>query len=301
MRHATYGANPATASIAILVKETSFNSEEIKTHYIDQLGANPAAFIAYSLWYDDNGKCPAALSKDYLQTLLHSLQQLQIKTIIVTDAAYFKYITESKIAASAMTGYKTISKIAGYASVFDVWYVPNFHAAQYNPNTAKQLAEALRCLKQHLTGNYVQPGDNVVHSSQCLYAPDRIEDALARLLNYPELTVDIETKGLEFWNCGLATISFARDKHNYISIAVDRGGYAIVVKSLLKAFFEKYRGTLIGHNCGFDFKVLTYELWMNNLQDVKGMIQGIQTLTRDFEDTKLIAYLATNKCSRERT
>jgi DNA polymerase I len=294
MRHATYGANPATASIAILVKETSFNSEEIKTHYIDPLGANPAGFIAISLWYDDNDKCPAALAKDYLQTLLHSLQQLQIKTIIVTDAAYFKFITESKIAASAMIGYHTISKIAGYDSVFDVWYAPNFHAAQYNPKTSSDLAEALKCLKQHLTGNHVQPGTGIVHSARYTYSPLDIEDALSRLLVYPELTVDIETKGLEFWNCGIATIAFAWDKHNFISIAVDRGGYTLVVKPLLKKFFEKYQGTLLYHNAGFDCKVLTYELWMNNLQDVKGMIDGIQTLTRDFEDTKLITYLATN-------
>lgn len=294
MRHATYGTDPSSASIAILVKETSFNSQEIKEHYIDQLGANPAAFIAMSLWYDDNGKCPAALAKDYLQTLLHSLQQLQIKTILVTDAAYFKFITEIKQTAQSQIGHLTVSKIAPYASVFDVWYVPNFHAAQYNPKTSSDLVEALRCLKTHLTGNYQKPGSDVIHSSQCLYNPAQIEDALARLLNYPELTVDIETKGLEFWNCGLASIAFARDKHNFISIAVDRGGYALVIKPMLKRFFEMYTGTLIGHNLGFDFKILTYELWMDNLQDVKGMIDGIQVLTRDFEDTKLITYLATN-------
>lgn len=294
MRHATYGANPASASIAILVKETSFNSEEIKTHYIDRLGANPAGFIAMSLWYDEKGKCPAALAKDYLQTLLHSLQQLQIKTIIVTDAAYFKFITESKIAASAMIGHHTESKIDGYASVFDVWYVPNFHAAQYNPNTGKQLTEALGCLKQHLTGSYTQPGNDVVHSARYPVSPVDIYIALTDLLFHPKLTVDIETKGLEFWNCGIATIAFAWDKHNFISIPVDRGDNSLVVKSLLKGFFETYKGMLIGHNVSFDFKILTYELWMKNLQDIRGMIEGIQILIRDFEDTKLITYLATN-------
>jgi DNA polymerase-1 len=39
---------------------------------------------------------------------------------------------------------------------------------------------------------------------------------------------------------------------------------------------------------------MVYELWMKDLQDYVGMIHGIQVLTRSFDDTKLIAYLATN-------
>jgi DNA polymerase-1 len=294
MRHATYGNDPSTASVAILVKETSFNSQDIKTHYIDELGANPEGFIAMSLWYDDNGKCPAALAKDYLQTLLLSLQQLQIKTLLITDSAYFKFITECKQTAQSQIGHLTPSKIAPYASVFDCWYVPNFHAAQYNPKTSSDLTEALRCLKSHLTGSYQKPGNNVMHWATYPQSPIEVKFSLATLLNYPELTIDIETKGLKFWNCGIATIAFAWDKHNFISIPVDRGGYALVIKPLLKEFFEQYTGKVIFHNAGFDMKVLTYELWMKDLQDIKGMIDGIQALTRDFEDTKLIAYLATN-------
>lgn len=294
MRHATYGTDPSLASVAILVKETSFNSQEIQTHYIDKLGANPAAFIAYSLWYDDNDKCPAALAKDYLQTLLLSLKQLQIKTILVTDSAYFKYITESKQPATSLIGYSTTSKIAPYDSVFDVWYAPNYHAAQYNPKTEKDLTEALRSFKSHLTGNYQKPGNDVIHSAQYPSSLVDISKALNTLLTYPALTVDIETKGLEFWNCGIASIAFAWDKHNFISMSVDRNEKAADIKELLKCFFEMYAGTLIGHNLGFDFKILTYELWMDNLQDIKGMIQGIQVLTRDFEDTKLISFLSTN-------
>jgi DNA polymerase-1 len=294
MRHATYGTDPSSASIAILVKETSFNSAEIKEHYIDPLGANPEGFIAYSLWYDDNGKCPAALAKDYLQTLLLSIKQLGIKTILVTDSAYFKFITEIKQTAISQIGHHTISKIAGYDSLFDIWYAPNFQAAKYNPKTSSDLTEALRSFKQYLTGQYEPPGNNVIHSAIYPITPLDITTALEYLLGCPELTVDIEAKGLEFWNCGIATIAFAWDKHSFISIAVDRGELPFMVKRLLKIFFEKYTGKLIYHNAGFDCKVLVYELWMKHLQYTKGMINGIQTLTRAFEDTKLITYLATN-------
>jgi DNA polymerase-1 len=297
MRHATYGTDPSSASIAILVKETSFNSQEIKEHYIDRLGINPAAVVAYSLWYDDNGKCQAALAKDYLQTLLHSLQQLQIKTILVTDATYYKYITESKQPASAMIGYHTVSKIAPYDSVFDVWYAPNFHAAQYNPKTNKDLTEALVSFKQYLTGSYIQPGSDVLHSAKYPKTIEDIQLALNELMKHSVLTADIETRSLEFWNAGIETIAFAWDKHNGLAFCVDRDNdkkTSKKIRNMLQTFLTLYSGKLIWHNISYDAKVLTYELWMNDLQDIKGMIDGIQILTRDFEDTKLIAYLASN-------
>jgi DNA polymerase-1 len=273
MRHAIYGDDPSSASVAILVKESSFNSQDIKEAYIDYLGANPSAFLAYSLWYDDNGKCPAALAKDYLQTVLLSIQLLGIKTILVTDATYFKYLTESKITATSMIGYHTKSKIADYDSVFDVWYAPNYQAAKYNPKTGKDLTEAIQSFKTYLTGTHITPGSNIIHSEEYPETPAYVEDALARLLVYPELTIDIETRGLEFWNCGIATIAFAWDKHNFIAIAVDRGEYSTEVKKLLRDFFVDYRGKIIYHNGAFDMKVLTYELFMKGVSH-----EDLQTL-----------------------
>jgi len=306
MQHATYGADPASASVAILVKETSFNSGKIKSAYIDPIGANPAGFIAYSLWYDDNDKCQAALAKEHLQTLLHSVKSLCIGTILVTDAKYFKYLTGKQKAATNYIGYAVKSSLTGYEDAFDVFYAPNYNAAKYNPHTAKEVDTALAYLKQHLSGAYVAPGTNVIHSARYPMTLAEISDALEFLHTKPALTVDIESRSLEFWNCGIATIAFAWDQHNFISIPVDRGSFpedvttvftqsfGSYVKNMLKVFFENYRGRLIAHNAGYDFKVLVYELWMTDLQDYRGMIQGIQILTRNFDDTKLITYLATN-------
>jgi DNA polymerase I-like protein with 3'-5' exonuclease and polymerase domains len=305
MQHAIYGADPTSASVAILVKETSFNSEKIKTAYIDPLGANPAGFIAYSLWYDDNDKCPAALAKEHLQTVLCSTLTLGIKTILVTDAKYFKYLTGKQKTATDLIGYAVKSGLQGYENKFDVFYAPNYNAAKYNPHTDKEMSNALGYLKQFLSGTYEAPGSNVIHSAQYPMTLGEIATALEFLHTKPALTVDIEARGLDFWTCGIATIAFAWDKHNFISFPVDRGSFPSTdlvinqpfnsyVKHMLMLFFENYKGKLIPHNGGYDFKVLTYELWMKNLQDYVGMIQGIKALTRDFDDTKLITYLATN-------
>jgi len=306
MRHAIYGSDAATASVAILVKETSFCSEKIKAAYIDSIGANPAGFVALSLWYNDKEKCPADLAKDYLQTLLLSVKNLGISILVVTDATYFKYITGKQKAATEYIGYACTSQIKDYEDEFTVFYIPNYNAAKHNPKIQHEVDLGRVAFKSYLTGDYQDPGNDIIHSAQYPMTLSEISNALDFLLTKPELTVDIEGLSLDFWTCGIATIAFAWDKHNFISLPVDRGNYpegidnflglsfAELVKDMLQQFFEAYTGKLIPHNAGFDFKVLTYELWMDNLQDYPGMIHGIQILTRNFDDTKLIAYLATN-------
>lgn len=294
MWHILYGPNAAAASVAILVKEANFKGDRIQEAYIDPLGANPAGFIAYSLWYNDADKCPAALAKDYLNNILQSLKELKISTILITDAKYFKYLTGEQKPAVNFLGYSLKCALPGYEQDFSIFYAPNYAAALYNPKVAKEIQTTLDSLKKHLSGNYEAPGASVIHSASYPESPADIAAALEYLKSIPALSIDIETAGLQFWNCGLATISFAWDQHNFIAFPIDRGNATNQVRVLLKAFFETYSGKLIPHNAGFDFKVLTYELWMDNLQDYKGMIDGIQVLTRNFDDTKIIAYLATN-------
>ena len=69
------------------------------------------------------------------------------------------------------------------------------------------------------------------------------------------------------------------------------------MKRLLKEFFETYKGKLIYHNSSYDIKVLIYELSMDNLLDQAGLLYGLEVLTKNFDDTKLITYLATNSCT----
>lgn len=306
MRHVIYGTSASQASVAILVKEAAFTTDKIKREYIDEIGANPSAFIAYSLWYDDHNKCPAALAKDYLKDVLHSVKQLNIKTILIADSNYFKYLTKQAKPASAFLGCAVPSKIEDYEDEFTVFYAPNYQAAKYNPQTQKEMEISLGYLKKFLTGNYIEPGKDIVHHAHYPRTLQEIKQKLEWLHTQKAITVDIETAGLKFWKCGIATISLAIDKHTFVSFPVDRGffeadidevfkqPFAYYVKQLLKDFFTQYKGKLLYHNANFDVKVLVYELWMRDLQDYRGMIQGIQVLTQDFDDTKIIAYLATN-------
>ena len=59
-------------------------------------------------------------------------------------------------------------------------------------------------------------------------------------------------------------------------------------------FFEEYEGDLTWHKADYDVKVIIYSLWMEDLLDTKGLLKGLEIMTRHFHDTKIIAYLATN-------
>jgi len=62
----------------------------------------------------------------------------------------------------------------------------------------------------------------------------------------------------------------------------------------IKTFLECYTGNIKYHNATYDIKVLIRWLWMSHLLDTEGLLKGLEVLTRDFDCTQAITYLATN-------
>lgn len=86
---------------------------------------------------------------------------------------------------------------------------------------------------------------------------------------------------------------------SYISFAIE-GGDGISFKyperkELLKEFFSNYNGKLMYYDLG-SIKPLIRSIYMEDYYDYEGMNNGIEALTKSFEDVKLITYLATNSC-----
>ena len=295
MRHIIYADNAYKASIAILVKDNLLHKVSIESAYIKPIGVKSEAFIAYSLWYNEKDKCPATEAKEYMKDILNNIIDLDIKFIICTDSNYFKYLSgESKVTTSI--GLVKEVTLKGYEQYnLKVFYIPNYKSFKYNPQSKLVYQTCIAALQKYIACNKDNSTlDNIVESA-CY--PETIEDisaALCCMLSKDALSIDIETLGLSFWKCGIQSIAFAWDKHNFISFVVDRHDKPKVIKELLKLFFEDYEGKAIYHNANFDLKVLTYELFMDSLYDYEGMLDGIDILTRDIEDTKLIVYLATN-------
>lgn len=304
MRHVIF-ENNTKFKLAILIKERSLNKTSMEEYYLNKLSIDNSDVIGFSLSYNSNNKAPAKLKKEYVGNLLRALDSLEVTTLYVCDTEYFKSlagITKAEphlgaIMPCAIKGYEHMNVILGY----------NYSGIFYNPKIQDKLDLSLRALESHNSGNFTELGSDIVKSIKHLTKYNEIKEELTRLLDYPELQCDVETFSLKHYDAGLATVGFSWDKHNGTVIECDMGpnndeDYFFgkrantTIRNLLKWFFMNYKGKLIYHNASYDIKVIIYTLWMEDIIDQVGMLDGLEVMTRSFECTKTIAYLATNSC-----
>lgn len=327
MKHIIYTANTDNKyKIAILIKEGAFKQKALTEHYFDpltKLGIQPDSMIGLSLTYNAQNKAPISLVNDSLETILKACEKLGITTLLVADATYFKKLTGER-KAEPHHGYIKPCAITREVEKYDVGsevYITtkepypidiilsvNYQVLFYKPDMQDKLTMSLETLANHTQGTHVDLGIDIIHSADYPTSQEDIASILARLHAYPELTCDIEAFSLLFHEAGIGTISFAWDQHNGIAFPVDyldsmRTGIPMQhgvqwdnyeVKTLLREFFETYKGKLTYHGGTYDIKILIYELFMDSLLDNKGLIQGLDVMYRNIDDTKIITYLATN-------
>lgn len=293
---------------ALLIKSGAFVKPELVKYYLEPLkakGLETNNIIAFTLGYNEEGKAPAAFIKAYLQKLLSALESIGTQTLYVADANYFKVLTgQSK--ADIHLGYIMPCTIKGYEHMQVVLGV-NYSALIYNPDLKVKLSQSLQVIADTVQGSFIEPGSTIIHSEYYPETYENIQQALNQLHQHSSLTCDIETFSLKFHKAGIGSIAFAWDEHNGFAFTVDYyehpvneiGDYGVhglntSIQKVLKEFFESYQGTLIFHNAAYDVKVLIYVLWMQNLLDTAGLLTGLEVMSRNLHDTKIIAYLATN-------
>ncbi len=273
MQHITF-VDKDQYTTALLIKDSSFNRKEIQSNYdLDWTDT-----ICFSLAYE-NGKAPAKLIKEALKSLLKVCKHLGVTTLLVADTNYFKTLVKT---TKAEPLYGSVCECA--LGEFKVILAPNWQALFYNPAVQSKIDLAVSTLKNHLLGTHVVMGTGIIHYSAY---PTDPSIWLQKLLEYPMLACDIETTSLVVVEAELVSISFAWSQHEGIS-------FLIKDKKVLKEFFDTYTGTLIFHNASYDISVLIQQLYMKDLSDFEGMLCGLDKLTKKIEDTKILAYLATN-------
>ena len=297
--------------VGVLIKESSFREANLIKYYVQPLvdaGIPRKEVVAFSLEYTQAGKAPTHLIKDYLGTWLQSFKDAGVTYLLCADSAYFKALTKEK-KADPNLGYVLPCAIPGFEDMFVV-YSLGYGALIHNPNQQEKIDLSLEALTTHYHGAYVEIGSNVIQDERYPHSLSAIKKELAYLHQFPSLAVDIEAFSLNLRDAGLGTISFAETKHTgcaffveYQPIVPEEGFYATRaeaprVKELLRQFFESYRGKLIAHNASYDFKCLIHSLWMKHPLDFDGMLRGLEVLTRCFDDTKIIAYLAKNSTAK---
>lgn len=309
MRHILFDETSTSFPVAILVKRTSFNKQELLNNYVTplgNLGVSAKDVIAFTLSYNDVGKAPAGHIKDYLVKLLPALDSLGVKYLYVADSSYFKVLA-GQVKAEPHHGYVLPCKIKGYEHMHVVLGI-NYQALIYNPELQAKLDLGLKTLASHVAGAYQAPGTGIIHSALYPHGIQAIAYELNKLHQYPSLSCDIEAFSLRFNEAGIGTIAFAWDKHNGIAFACDyrehynadiglRIGHQEAnpeVRALLKEFFTAYKGELTFHKADYDLKAIIYALWMKDLLDTEGLLNGLGIMCERLHDTKIIAYLATN-------
>lgn len=297
MRYQTFTDNlPNTFPICFLAP--SLEVDGIQREYLGTSGLKPEEVIAYQLRIDGK-KTKVDAQREYLDELLPILKDLGTEYILVTDSAYFQTLTGTK-KASAYTGYVLPNKYPeDMAGAFQVLYIPNYRQVFYNPGpTRAKIEETFQAMWDHRLGTYQEPGKDIIHFAAYPETVDEIAAWLMKLIDMDcPLTCDIEAFSLKHYDAGIGTISFAWNLHEGIAFPVDLSVDPKAVRKLLKSFFLNFFQNIKYHNISYDAYVLIYQLFMDDLIDTKGLLTGLDVMLRNWDDTKLITYLATNSCA----
>jgi len=309
MKHIVYDTSSDTYPLAILVKAAAFNAREIDIAYVqplEALGVSRSDIIIVALEYQANNKAPVSFIREYLETLMPALGAVGVTTLFCADSNYFKVLANQRKAEPNL-GYKFQCVIKDYDHMEVVLGI-NHKALLHNPGNQPKLELGLKTLATVALGTYQGLGNDIIHNA---YYPESLEDikaALKSLHQHPLLAADLEAFSLQFREAGLGTAAFAWSEHEGLAFCCDYrarkavspeghwGEYVTnpAVQNLVRDFLEAYEGTLIWHNGPYDLKILIYELYMDHPQDYVGMLRGLEVVTKQWHDTKIITYLAVN-------
>ena len=309
MRYATFASSSTQFDMAVLSAQISL--DEIRNAYLTPFGLDPASVIVYGLHHaPGKKKTPAAEMKEFIATeLVPELHRCAPQYVLCNDAEYFKILTKTA-KVDAQLGYVLDCAYGPWKVV----YVPSYRTIFYDPPKVRaKIAQAMEALCDHARGNYSAPGSSVVEFEFYPNGEAEIKAALDQLLAMNvDLTSDIEAFSLKHYDAGIGSISFAWDQHSGIAFLVDyepipgatqapygKQAHNGPIRALLKDFFTQYMRKLIWHNISYDVYVLIYQLWMKDLIDTAGLLEGMDVMLdpKRWEDTKLITYLATNSCA----
>lgn len=264
--------------------------DEIKRYYCDPLGVTDYQIV--KIWKYKK-KTPVTDIKTCLQEQVYPKITTYVPNyVLVADSEYFKVMAKVT-KPDAYIGYF-------FGDTFKFLYVPSYKQIFYHPEETKEkITRALDSIKASEQGKYCSPGSNIIKDE---YYPSTTKDIavlLKSLANRPILTCDIETYSLKHVDAGLGSICFCWDKHSGCAFKIDKSSDSKnqEVRDLLKEFFVNYKGTLIFHNIAFDVTVLIYQLFMKDVLDQEGLLNGLDIMLKNWEDTKLMTYLCTNSCS----
>lgn len=304
MRYHVFEEGRDEYPVCILVDR--INEEEIRKNYIEPYQLLERDVIILSLYLNPNKKkTPVRELKEYASELLPVIQHYKSTHLIIAHGDYFKLLTGSARVEENL-GY--VLDIVDAPSPMVGVYVPSLRSMFYDPvSVTAKIERGIRAIQYHRVGCYVPPGNEIIKNEYYPTSLSEIGDWLDKLteMNVP-LAVDIEGFSLRAPEAGIGTIAFAWNQNEGVAFSVDyvanqdgigEQQFNEDLRVLLRRFFENFGNTLRYHNAGYDICVLIYQLYMKDIADTKGLRRGLEVMMKDWDDTKIIAYLATNSCA----
>ena len=304
----------------VVILANKIQKDEFKKEYMSPFALDDSSVIAIKTEHDPKKK--KTPKKDMVswvtEELAPTLADLGTAFVICSDSEYFKVLTDTA-KAQANLGYVLKSPYGE----FHVVYVPSVRSIFYDPESVRsQINQGISALKDFVEGSYEPPGESIIQFEDYPETDNQIQAWLGKLLEMDcPLSIDIEAFSLKPIDAGIGSISFAWNKNSGISFLVDyvpevwegtilnKDGkeqpatfYGRQVRNekrreMLRNFFIAYLNKQVYHNISYDVMVLIYQLFMRDITDTVGLLQGLEIMLRNWDDTKLITYLATNSCA----
>jgi DNA polymerase-1 len=279
---------------ALLVKEASFNTQAIFQHYVKPLlarGFLQEDFLVIGLEYNQQDKAPVKWIKEKLEDVRKVIQQHNIEHVLCCDASYFKVLARVK-KAEPYYGYVLPSIWPGVQAALSLNYLQLF----YNPSLKDRLNLSLEGLAKKIKGEEGLFQKDLLEHVKFPETTSEIATALAQLTIHPKVTCDVETHGLSLSTSILLSISFAWNTQEAIVFSMKKDRE--VREAMLLEFFKAYKGTVIYHNASFDIRALIFNIIQQtgdaHTTKARKTVDLVHLMHKDVEDTKILAYLATN-------
>lgn len=309
------GQEPGSAPIVVLVPDIR-KADMVKVYCTD--GGLPAehTMALTILRAPGTKKVPVEQMREYLrEEIVPVLVSQGTQYLLVADTPTFKELT-GKAKAEGWEGYVLPSSYGD----FHVTYIPNFAMKFYDPEkVTRQVKQAVEAVKAHSEGTYGDPGHTIFKEAH-YPLHNQIIQWIQKLGDMSgDLTADLETFGLKVHRAGIGTIAFSWEKGKGVSFPVDytpiqqQGSLTDLpyghrntnhaVRAALKALFIKMKKQgrkLIWHNASYDISVLISSLFMKDILDTEGLLEGLDIMTTHWDCSQLITYLATNSCAGNR-
>ena len=287
---------------AVLIASSTFEPNDVQKYYLNPLKEEGFSVVVLLLETTPKGKVIAANKKSCLPNIIKKLNKYEIDYVLVANGEYFKSLTGLK-QVEPFRGTVCPSNLKGLDQT-NVVLSLNYKALFKDASAEIKLNQSLDVVINHEKGQYQPPGKDLIKYSEYPSTLKAISDALRGLIKKPELYMDIEAFSLSVFDTGIGSIGISPDQFGGIAFLVDYvanpdGTFKeriinVEVRKILKAFLIAYKGTTYWHGATYDLRSLIAELWMQDEDDIEGLLEGISVMTKNTHCTKAIAFSALN-------